>query len=233
MDPKKADEFPPLFNKMLGHSIDLFIKSTFGFAPGGSVSEEPIETRWKKNIVTFANLSNITALMGGSLKKEQIVSGYMADLFSQCYLSQAVLWDYDTRGLKSHKSKRLVLDQLNKEFVDTLALVKFHLPPNLQTLATVSCRKGTGYPLQTNDIRYLSTLIWSDNNIKSHFETQIIVDGVLRDIKEALETSDESRREDLAHHVIQVGETDISQILPTSRPVSLPKHSRITDQSFD
>ena len=86
--------------------------------------KESIEKCWEKNIITFANLSNLTALMGGSLKKEQVISGLMADLFSQCYLSQAVIWDYKTRGMKNHKSMVLVLEQLNMEFGTTLTKIK-------------------------------------------------------------------------------------------------------------
>lgn len=209
MDPNKANEFPSLFNKMLGHSVDLFIKSTFGFAPNGSITENPLETLWKKNVVTFANLSNLVALMGGALKKEQVISGYMADLFSQCYLSQAVLWDYDTRGLKSHKSMMLVLEQLNMEFNETLKKVKYQLPPNIQTLARLSCRNGKSYDFSTEQIKYLSTLMWTDNNIKSHFENQIIINGVLADIKKALETDDECIRDELTNKIIQVEESEI------------------------
>ena len=213
MDPTRAKEFSPLFNKMVGHSLNLFIKSTFSIAPGGSISEQPLETLWKKNIVTFANLSNLTALMGGALKKEQVISGLMADLFSQCYLSQAVVWDYNTRGLKTHKSMMLVLEQLNMEFCETLTKVKYQLPPNIQTLARLSCRNGKDYDFSTEQMKYLSTLMWTDNNIKSHFENQIIIDGVLADIKNALETDDESIRDSLADKIIQVGTENIEERL--------------------
>ena len=170
------------------------------------------------NIVTFANLCNIVALMGGSLKKEQVVSGLMADLFSQCYLSQAVLWDYETRDDRSklewmawsnHRSKRLVLEQLHKEFADTLSEVKHHLPASQSLLAGISCRVTRGDSLTSDDMAYLATLMWDDTAVKRHFQEQIVVDGVLADITTGLETDNPTLRSEIRQKVVQVEEHNI------------------------
>lgn len=200
LEPSKAHNFNMLFKNMLKHSLQLFIKSSLSILPNNSDAKESIEKCWEKNIITFANLSNLTALMGGSLKKEQVISGLMADLFSQCYLSQAVIWDYKTRGMKNHKSMVLVLEQLNMEFGTTLTKIKQKLPANIQILARISCRNVPSYDFSAEHLKYMSTLMWTDNNIKSHFENQIIIDGFLSDIKTAIETSNQ----DLANKIIQV-----------------------------
>ena len=43
-----------------------------------------------KQIIDFATLTNFVALKGGSLKKEQMLSGAMADIFSNLYLALSV-----------------------------------------------------------------------------------------------------------------------------------------------
>lgn len=219
-DPAKADEFGPRFRRMVGHSVGMFVRSTVGWTRPRfeDVGVCPWEDRWRMNIVTFANLCNIVALMGGSLKKEQVVSGLMADLFSQCYLSQAVLWDYETRDDRSklewmawsnHRSKRLVLEQLHKEFADTLSEVKHHLPASQSLLAGISCRVTRGDSLTSDDMAYLATLMWDDTAVKRHFQEQIVVDGVLADITTGLETDNPTLRSEIRQKVVQVEEHNI------------------------
>ena len=40
----------------------------------------------------FANLANFVALMGGAIKKNQFISGDMAQLMSNLYLGHAIVW---------------------------------------------------------------------------------------------------------------------------------------------
>ena len=58
----------------------------------------------------FANISNIISLMGGKLKKEQIISGLMADYLSNLYLLHSLKWyheNYNINGdLHFYCSKR-------------------------------------------------------------------------------------------------------------------------------
>lgn len=218
----KAHHFGPRLRKMVTHSASLFVKSTFRLTvPSFELKVCPVEDKWRMNIVTFANLCNITALMGGSLKKEQVISGLMADLFSQCYLSQAVLWDYNTRDDKSnldwmawtnHRSKRLVLEQLHKEFADTLSEVKRHLPSGISLLAGISCHAAKGYSFTSNDMAYLATLIWDDAYVKQHFQEQIVVNGVLVDITRGVDAENPTIRSEMAQKVVQVTEHPIEDL---------------------
>lgn len=194
------------------HSIDLFRRSSIqriGLNSGGIIK------KWERNIVIFANLSNIVCLMGGSLKREQIISGLMSDLFSNCYLSQAVIWDYEMRGLSNHRSEKLVLEELDREFTDSLDKLKCHLPRYLSLLARISCdsRKHESI-LMVDDVKYLSNLLWIDNNIRSHFESQILIDsGVIKDIRDANDTECDEIRSKLTSRIISVGESDLDVVI--------------------
>ena len=207
MSNEKSHMFKSLFKKMMLHSTSLFVKATL---PCIRPSTKEI---WNNNIILFANLSNIVSLMGGALKKEQVISGLMADLFSSCYLSQAVIWDYETRGLKGHLSEEIVLKELNSEFSNTLLRLKYNLPRNLRVLANISCRSNVncekGSSFSCDSVEYLCSLMWEDNNIRSHFENQIIVDsGPLKDIRVAVD-SPVGSRDELVSKIISVGESEL------------------------
>lgn len=72
------NNFSSSFNNLLWHSFSLYFKS-FAF-----------NNKFEQQIINFANLTNFVALKGGSIKKEQILSGQMADIFSNLYLGIAV-----------------------------------------------------------------------------------------------------------------------------------------------
>ena len=68
------------FNKLIGHGTSLYFKS---FNIGS-------RNRLDQQIINFANLTNFVALKGGALKREQMLSGDMADVFSNLYLALSV-----------------------------------------------------------------------------------------------------------------------------------------------
>ena len=50
----------------------------------------------------FANLSNFVALLGGSIKSQQIISGKMADMFSSIFLAYSVIWYHEYNMFSKH-----------------------------------------------------------------------------------------------------------------------------------
>ena len=94
------------FKNILTHSLNLYY-STFNFTnlfPG-------VPKILEKQILDFAALTNFVALKGGLLKKEQMLSGAMADIFSNLYLAMAVEYYHN-----EYKSSKL----LTKYIVDNL-----------------------------------------------------------------------------------------------------------------
>lgn len=67
-------------------------------------SNDPIK-RLQLLTIRFSTLTNFIALLGGKIKSQQIISGYMADILSNIYFSYTLLWYHtqipqDTKWLR-------------------------------------------------------------------------------------------------------------------------------------
>ncbi len=80
------DSFKSNFNKMLSHSINLLVNSYLGIIVSDNLAKQTMD---------FANLSNFIALLGGQIKKNQSLSGDMADILSNLYLAHSIIWYED------------------------------------------------------------------------------------------------------------------------------------------
>ena len=74
-------DFKHNFKNIVYHSIELYMKS---FSPFNRYNND-----LKQEIIRYATL-NFVALKAGLLKKEQMLSGDMADMFSNLYLALSV-----------------------------------------------------------------------------------------------------------------------------------------------
>merc|ERR1711988_795632 len=81
--------FKTNFKNIVKHSLSMYGKS---FIPN---FDNNIMNQLSKQTVNFAHLSNIVALKGGSIKKEQFLSADMADIFSNIYLAYSIAWEYE------------------------------------------------------------------------------------------------------------------------------------------
>ncbi|MGI9554539.1 MAG: acyl-CoA dehydrogenase domain-containing protein [Vampirovibrionia bacterium] len=75
--------FKTHFNKLFGHSLRQFVMLPNSGGYSGAIERQ---TRY------FANLANFVALMGGAIKRDQFISGDMAQLMSNLYLAHSVIW---------------------------------------------------------------------------------------------------------------------------------------------
>ena len=96
------NNFSSSFNNLLWHSFSLYFKS-FAF-----------NNNFEQQIINFANLTNFVALKGGSIKKEQILSGLMADIFSNLYLGIAVKY-FEKNYQISQKLTDYIINELVNE----------------------------------------------------------------------------------------------------------------------
>jgi acyl-CoA dehydrogenase len=71
------------FKEMFIDTIQIYFQSIFHFGH---------DSRLDKLTMKFANLSNFVALLGGGIKSKQMISGNMADILSNIFLSYAVIW---------------------------------------------------------------------------------------------------------------------------------------------
>jgi len=196
-------EFYKHMGSMMKHTLSLFGRSIFTNLLPFTDSDKHL----KNNIIMFANLSNIISLMGGELKRSQIISGHMADMFSQLYLGQAILYHqkkYNLDPLMYHICKC----ELNREFYNSfLKLKEVELPLHIELLIRISCRNPNYNLLFTNDQLYMAGLIWRNDNVKEYIQDQIYIeDNILGKINRAMKTEDRDERERLIDDIISVGE---------------------------
>jgi len=86
------NNFKNNFNSLVTHSLSLYGKSFY------------LSKSLEQQIINFAALTNFVAIKGGLLKKEQMLSGDMADIFSNLYLALSVQ-NYHENYENSHNSR--------------------------------------------------------------------------------------------------------------------------------
>lgn len=182
-------EFSKHLKHFLKHSTTLYLKN--------------MTTLWIKKDLdklnsSFASCVNIVSLMGGSLKKNQILSGHLADIFSNLYLMNAVQQN-------PNRMTTLTLKVLYNECIDSFQKIQPHLPFALRMLIS------TQYPrrkqiISTEEITYGANLLWSENGkqLRKNIEQQIVIHGVLEKIKQFHETEDTNEKQRLCQEVIKV-----------------------------
>ena len=192
-------DFSVNIKRMIGYTLSGYFKSLFNITSFGF----PDQVHSKLN-VSFKNLVNVVALMGGQLKKEQIISGHMADIFSNIYLGWALKYNFNRNNF-DEKTLNICLKMLNNETLDSIEKVKDELPFYLRllTIGHVNTNKSK---VSSKEIEYLSSIIWKNEKIKNYIEEQIVVENnILGKIKEC----NENYNEELYNDIIQVGENYI------------------------
>lgn len=127
-----SKDFHKEINTMIRHSVGLYLK-TWCFS-----------SSLEKQIVNYAALTNFVALKGGSLKREQMLSGDMADIFSNLYLALSVQF-YEKTYPSSKKLTEYVIQRLMNEnqmkinkVIDNLGFEKYallHLKGKVKTIS--------------------------------------------------------------------------------------------------
>ena len=115
------NQFKMKMNAML---LDIFILY---------IDSARMKTNLENQILHYALLSNFVALKGGALKKEQIISGEMADIFSNLYLALSVKY-YSNNRVISNKLTEYIIERLLNEnqlkinnVIDNLGIEKYML----------------------------------------------------------------------------------------------------------
>jgi acyl-CoA dehydrogenase len=98
------------YNNLKYNSTNDFIKDDFNI-----INKNIITLQQFKNIQhqlnIFATLSNILALKGGKLKREQNISGLMADFFCNIYSIKSIIW-YEKYNAISNKLTHYCINRL-------------------------------------------------------------------------------------------------------------------------
>lgn len=182
-DEKK---FKQSFNEITGHSIACYLHSLFTGESG-----------LKKQMVDFACLANFIALRGGEIKKQQMLSGDMADVFSNLYLAISV---------KYSEKHNPCSEKLTKYVVDRLVIENQHkinkIIKNLTYFEQIIMWRLTMSPktLKYEEEKSIFKEIMENPNIMNSIKENIHISGILRTMEECI--SDPT----LVNKVINVGE---------------------------
>ena len=171
-DDKK---FMKNFSSILTHSLKLYI-STFNFTnlfPG-------VPKILTKQLIDFACLTNFVALKGGSLKREQMLSGAMADIFSNLYLALSVEYYHNNYNaslkLTNYIINKLINDNQNKinEVVNNLGPERFLLKHLINPVSNTSYKEENDIfkEIMSNKkiIEEIKKNIYVENNILADLE---------------------------------------------------------------
>lgn len=195
-------EFSKNMKSMINHTVSSYFNSLFTITSFKSDQEKLLN-----NLNTsFANMTNVIALMGGKLKKEQIISGHMADIFSNIYLGHAVIYSFKKNNLDS-KTKQICLKMLNNETLESMEKVMKLIPGHLKLLLKGHVNTKT-VPVSVDEIEYMSNVLWKNSGLRKYVEDQIVIDGTILD---KIRTCNDNYSDELVDEIVQVGEYPIKK----------------------
>ena len=190
-------EFSKEFKNIVKHSLNLYAKSFNIFS----------YPALDKQIIDFACLTNFVALKGGSIKKEQMLSGDMADVFGNLYLALSVQYFENNNNVSfklTHYIKNRLINEnklkINK-IIDNLGPEKYlllHLKNNIKEIS---------YETEID----IFNEIMNNKNIIEKIQKNIHVENnILADLEKAnyLDKKSDVYKE-LKNKIIQVGEYKI------------------------
>lgn len=181
-------------NKMIKHSLSLYAKTYKNMYVKSNIHTQTID---------FANLSNFVALLGGKIKQNQSISGDMADILSNIYLAEAVVW-YEDNYSVSTELKDYCLKRLIQENSILINRVIDNYPSSLSMLLRKNKIKSFDYEMN----RRLMNEIKNNKNIMNHIKKDIFIDDPSKKLEDLDTTKDEEQYNKMYQDVISVGEYD-------------------------
>ena len=192
------------FKNMFSHAIGIAGKSLI---PNFS---SDVKKSLDKQTINFAHLSNIVALKGGAIKREQFLSGDMADIFSNLYLAYSVMWEYE-----NNKTSKILTEYCINRLINENQKIINKIIDNYGFINNIPIRHLKG---KTINESYLE----KENIIEEMMNNKSIINKIKEDIYtegnilEELETLnnlnyDSEEYKKLYNKIIQVGEYPIKK----------------------
>ena len=196
-----VNDFSKEFNNLVSHSIGLYFKS---LRFGNELSQ---------HIVNFANLTNFVALKGGALKAEQMLSGDMADIFSNIYLCLSVDYYGEIYGGSEKLSRYIKKNLINENqvimnrVIDNLGPERFllqHMKKKIENKNYMEEREIFQEIINNKDIeREIKKNIYVKDNILHDLET---ININFPNGESMLELNDKNEFHKLKERIINVDE---------------------------
>ena len=191
-----TNKFGKEFYNLLGHVFSLYFKT---LNPFNIINKDKLE----RQILDFATLTNFVALKGGALKREQILSGTMADIFSNLYLAISVRY-YHNLYKSSELLSEYVVDKLisdNQEKINTV--IKNMGIERIPILHLQKSKK----PIDFKEEHILFNEILNNENILTEIKKNIHLKGILNDFDKISKLHEDSNEyQNLKNKIINVGE---------------------------
>ena len=194
-------------NNILLHSLNLYLKTL-------NISNLIPFTNKSLNqqIIDFACLTNFIALKGGKLKSEQMLSGEMADIFSNLYMALSVKY-YDNNYKASEKLTNYIIDKLiieNQNHINNVINNMKYEKLFLQHLI-----KKPKFISYKNECEIFNEIMTNKNIIKEIKKNIYVNNNILSDLETANRDNININQEEyksLKHRIINVGEFNIEKL---------------------
>jgi len=151
-------KFKTNFNGMLKHVLSLYGSSLMKLNLSGDQ-----QTELNNNTVRFANLANFMALLGGRLKSNQMLTGKMADVLSNIYLANSLIWVSNNSKI-TPEVMTYCMKRLNYEIASDINYVIDNYPSSLRHLLCLSRPKIKNTSVQ-EDNEFIDNFINSNTNM--------------------------------------------------------------------
>ncbi len=192
-------KFSSDFNNLLRHVFLLYFKTL----NPANIFEIFNKDKLERQVIDFATLTNFVAIKGGTLKREQILSGQMADIFSNLYLAISVRY-YHNQYKASSKLTNYIIDNLLKEnqqkinnIISNLGIERFallHLNKNIKKA-------------NFEEERLIFKEIRDNKNIINEIKKNIFIKGILSDFEKISKLKENTEEYNiLKEKIINVGE---------------------------
>jgi acyl-CoA dehydrogenase len=197
------NDFKKEFNSMIGFSIKLYLSSLV------SIKNSRLE-----NITTkYANLANFVAILGGKIKSEQMISGHMADILSNIYLAQSIIWYHNNFARDVPSSIRdYCIDRLCREAEEKINLVIHNYPNSTIRTLLIPTKCSLTYNKFADESMVYKTIL-GDKNISDLLKQDIFYENtVIEDLEKLTLLKKENNLVEynkLYTSVISVGENKI------------------------
>ena len=189
------EDFKTNFNNILKHSVSMYFKS---YSLSKSLEQQ---------IINFACLTNFVSLKGGLLKKEQMLSGDMADIFSNLYMALAVEYHH-----KHHNTSSLLTNYVRQRLINENQAIINKVVDNLGSERyLLQHLKKTPGVVSYEEERQIFKEIMNNKKIMTEIKKNIHIEKTILEDLEKVNTLDVGTQEHtkLKNKIINVGEYKI------------------------
>ncbi len=207
------NKFKKEFNSMILFCSRLYINSITRIIPSIFINNNAFH-RLENLTKKYANLCNFIALLGGKIKSEQMISGNMADILSNIYLAQSVIWYHNNKEFSYPIEIRdYCINKLCDEAERKLNLVINNHPNKFIRLLLKPTMCKTNYDEFKNENRIFNTIIKDETMINILKEDLFYENNVIEKLETLNKIKNSKEHNELYNklynNIISVGEYKI------------------------